>query len=130
MIWGYWGILRPKNHTRNLNKLPIIFKLYQVFIQKFCPKMFQYLHIIYFRHILKAFLPLPKRFYTYFYKFSKNQFYSFFSSSDTPKSHHAFGYHAAGINSLLISFLNALCCVYSSYNAWSKRTVDKIYSHP
>ena len=34
----------------------------------------------------------------------------FFSPSGKHQSHHLAGYYAIGINCLLISFLNALCC--------------------
>ena len=59
--------------TRNimqekLTKFPIIFELYQVLYIHFCPKIFRYMQILYCRHILKAFLPLPTRFFSNFYK--------------------------------------------------------------
>ena len=47
---------------------------------------------------------------------------SFLSSSEMDQSNHLFGCHAIGISSLLTSFLYALCCVYSSYNASFKKS--------
>ena len=61
----------------------------------FCPKMFQYPHIVYYRHTLLQ--PL-----------SKIRFYIFFSFSDMQKFDHLLVCHAIDINWLLISFLSAL----------------------
>ena len=46
---------------------------------------------------------------------------SFLSSSEMDQSNHLSGCHAIGISSLLKSFLYALRCVYSSYNASFKK---------
>ena len=52
----------------------------------------------------------------------------FFSFSDKHQSHHLVGCLATDINSLLMYFLNALCCVYSLYNIPLNIVVDKIYN--
>ena len=44
-----------KNYTRKIDKIQRDFALQQAFI---CPKMFQYLQIIYCWYVLKVFLPL------------------------------------------------------------------------
>ena len=61
----------------------------------FCPKMFQYPHIVYYQRTLLQSL-------------GEDRFYFFFSSSDTKKIHHLLGCHASGINSSFNSFFSAL----------------------
>ena len=52
--------------------------------------MFQYVRIIYCRHVLKAFLPLLTRFY-YKYLSVNIGFITLFSSFDMHQSHHLVG---------------------------------------
>ena len=75
----------------------------------FCPKMFQYLHIV-------CLVMHDADFYNLSVKISS---ISFFSSSDTQKFHHLLGCQAIGINSSLIVFLSALH--FSNYICLTKK---------
>ena len=76
-------------------------------VQFSVPKFFD-TSIIYYQHALKAFLPLPNRFYFVPTLSAKIGSIPFFSSSGKHQSHHLVGFHATGINPLLIYLLNAL----------------------
>ena len=99
----FWA---QKVKEKKSTKFTNIFELCQFFI---CPKMFWYLQIIYY--YLPGFIILF---------ISKNWFYSIISSSDMCQSHHLIGCHITGIIYFLLFLLNDFCCVYSSYNPWSK----------
>ena len=47
MTWGYREVLGPKNYTRKIDKILKYFELYQVFMNNFWVKMFEYSHNIY-----------------------------------------------------------------------------------
>ena len=67
MICEYRDILRPKDHTKKIDKIHKGFGLYQVFMHNFMCQNVRYLQIKYCRHVLKAFLPFPNKFFINFY---------------------------------------------------------------
>ena len=114
MIWEYQNIF---GHIRNTDKIHKDLELYQIFIQNFLSQGLQILsHHILLTRTKNIFTP-SANFYHYSTLPVKIVYTPFFSSSEKHQSHHVVGCHAAGIYFLLISFLKALLCVYSSYNA-------------
>ena len=105
MVWRHWNILGLKNHTSK------IYKIYKSSCIIFFIKIFWYLQIICCQYTLKSFLPLPTRFCFLPTLSAKMGSISFLSSSSKHQSHHLVRCHAAGVNPLLISFLNAFRCL-------------------
>ena len=79
--------------------------------------MFWYLQIIYCWHVLKAFKLLLIRFYQKVYQ-SNLILLHFIWSFDMHQSNHLFGFHATGINFLLIHFLNTFRCSSLLRQSW------------
>ena len=74
------------------------------------PKFFD-TSVMYCQHALKVYLPLKTRFYFLPFLSAKIGSIPFFSSCGKHQSHHVVGFHATGINPLLIHILNALRCL-------------------
>ena len=116
-----------KNHTRKIDKIQRYFALQQAFI---CPKMFQYLQIIYCWYILKTILPLlpifpltlpqlcriftTSQLYTNFYQ--KNWFYFFPPSSDLQQVYNHVACHATSADlSMFCNFVAIFTLMKSQY---------------